>query len=172
MSTPTVIAIAGRIDSGKSSVAAILAAKIEVPVLSFGAYVRSTFPPNASREQLQEGGSQLLERLGPDGLITAVLNASGLGTGDSAIWEGLRHRSVLDSLRALYAPIQVQLFFLSPPEGDRLARAQHEAGGAKRLRRWESHETESVAALVTEADLNVSAPTPDAAAAEILAHLG
>jgi hypothetical protein len=163
-----VIALAGRIDSGKSSVADVLSGCLEIPVLSFGDYVRSQTREGAQREELQEVGGRLVETLGPQGLLSAVREAKGLGGGDSAIWEGVRHLSVLNSLRADYSPTAVSLFFLSPPEAERLARAKEEAGSPDRLATWERHSTENLDALRPEADLEVEKPTPTEAANHII----
>jgi len=171
MSTVPVLAIAGRIDSGKSSVAAILSERLDLPVLSFGHYVRSTCAADAPREQLQQAGSHLLATLGPDGLLDAVLAYHGVAIGQPAIWEGVRHRSVLIALRSLYRPLAVELVLLRPSESDRLARAAEDAGSVDRLATWESHPTENLAGLGPEVSLEVTAADPALAAAEILAWL-
>jgi hypothetical protein len=165
------IAISGRIDSGKSAVADLLSASLALPVLSFGAYVRSKSEPNASREQLQDLGAKLLDSLGPSGLVDAVLEFNDLDSSQPAIWEGVRHRTVFAALRRAYLPGGICLIYLHPPEGERLARAREEAGDDVRLASWESHATEQIDDLAQEADLHVAASTPAAAASEILTRL-
>lgn len=167
MSPAMVIALAGRIDSGKSSVAAALAVDFDLPVLSFGAYVRSLAPPDPSREELQERGARLLDEIGAEGFVAALLDAHELRGADSVIWEGVRHHSVLEALRRLYAPTPVRFFFLSPPEDQRVARASADAGNAKRLANWEAHSTEQVRGLRSEAELEVSAASTEEAATAI-----
>jgi hypothetical protein len=165
------IAISGRIGSGKSSVADLLSASLALPVLSFGTYVRSKSEPNASREQLQDLGAKLLDSLGPSGLVDAVLEFNGLDPSQPAIWEGLRHGTVFAALRRAYLPGGICLIYLHPPEGERLARAREDAGGDARLASWESHAIEQIDDLAQEANLQVAASTPAAAASEILTRL-
>jgi hypothetical protein len=166
------LALAGRIESGKSSVASLLSERLGLPVFSFGAYIRSISPPDARREDLQAAGARLLEEVGPDGLVAAVLEFGGLDSATPAIWEGVRHLSVFEALRARYAPIAVDLFYLSPPEGPRLARARQSAGTSRRRAVWEAHQTEETDALAASARMKITANTPQAAAAEILSELG
>jgi adenylate kinase family enzyme len=171
VSTVPAIAISGRIDSGKSSVADILSESLALPVLSFGAYIRSKSEPHASREQLQDLGAKLLDSLGPSGLVEAVLEFNCLDSSQPAIWEGLRHRTVFAALRRAYLPVGICLIYLHPPEEERLARARDNAGDDARLSSWESHATEQIDDLAQEANLRVVASTPAAAASEILTRL-
>jgi chloramphenicol 3-O-phosphotransferase len=167
----TVIALAGRIDSGKSSVAAAIADDSGLPVLSFGAYVKNLASPDPSREELQELGARLLDELGAEGFVAALLAAHDLSSADSVIWEGVRHHAVLEALRRLYAPTPVRFFFLSPPEDQRIARASADAGNPKRLANWEAHSTEQVGGLRGEAELVISAASTEEAAATIAERL-
>jgi adenylate kinase family enzyme len=165
------IAIAGRIESGKSSVSSLLSARLGMPVLSFGDFIRTTCPPGAPREELQAAGAQLLDEIGPSGLVGAVLESRGLDTTTPVIWEGVRHLNVLEALRGRYAPDPVELFFLSPPEARRLARAEQTAGSRGRRNDWEAHETEATDALAEAARMTITASTAEGAVAEILAEL-
>ncbi|HEY4778845.1 MAG TPA: hypothetical protein VIH47_04555 [Solirubrobacterales bacterium] len=152
--------------------AALIGAEIDAPVVSFGSLIRSEQPEGATRERLQEAGSQMLDRLGPPGLRDAALQACGVDPAEiPVIWEGIRHRSVLEAVADLYAPKRVLLFMLAPPEQDRRRRASAEAGSEQRLARWEEHETESLGDLAVLAELRITAPTPQAATEQILAHL-
>jgi len=173
MPEAVVIALAGPISSGKSSVAALIGEEISAPVVSFGSLIRGSQPEGATRERLQDAGTQMLNRLGPAGLLDAALQACGTSTTDiPVVWEGVRHRSVLEALVDLYVPNRVALFMLASPEQERRRRAIAEAGSERRLARWEKHETESLAELAPLAELAVSAASAQAAADQILAQLG
>ena len=172
MPLDAVVALAGPISSGKSSVAGLLGARYGAAIFSFGQFVRKAQPPEAPREHLQLAGAALLERLGPEGFVRAVCEDSTFSASAvPAIWEGVRHPEILEPLTALYSPVPLFLFFLAPPESERRGRALEEAGSDEMLTCWEADPTEATAGLRARADLVVEADTPEAAADKIVSYL-
>jgi dephospho-CoA kinase len=114
--TDTVIAFAGRIGAGKSSVAKALADHLGWKLASFGAYVRTVVSSRGlslSRESLQAVGEEL-EAKDTTALCRAVLNAAFWQPGEPLVIEGIRHVRVLEILKTLVAP---------QPPGFRLCRS-------------------------------------------------
>jgi len=101
----------------------------------------------------------LLEARGARALCRNVLTEAGLGFADTpAIWDGVRHLEVLEALRKEYAPTDVYLVFLAPPDPERRQRMVEVTGSAERLEAWEHDETEShLGELRHRADLVVDA---------------
>jgi len=168
-----VVALAGPIASGKTTVARYVARSLGVPRVSFGRFVASTQPDSASREALQRAGAALLSELGTERFVSAVLATHGLTREDTpVVWDGLRHVEVLEALRRAYAPREVTLCYLAPPEHVRRERAAALAGSEDRLSRWEQHSTEGIAQLRELASVVCQDPTPTLAAQRILRALG
>ena len=147
----TAVALAGRIGSGKTSVAIALAHRLGWPYVGFGDYVRS----EAVRQGLDPESREVLQRLGQDllrqdldGFCRAVLAQSDRAPRQGLIVDGVRHIAVLDTLRRLLAPIPVRLIYLAVSNDVRQLRldaagrcAGCDAAGA------EDHPSEMLAAL-------------------------
>jgi hypothetical protein len=167
------LALAGPLLSGKSTVAQILAKRWEAPVVSFGGYVRAQARLKGfdmRRSTLQDLGQQLLEEQGPESFCRSVLADRGLSPTElPVILDGVRHPSVLQGLRVVYAPRAVVLAFLDSPEDARAQRVsdQAEAEGTSAAE-WAAHETEShLSDLRVIADVVADDPTPESAADSI-----
>ena len=145
MSTNLVVAFAGRIGAGKSSVSAAFAEDRGWKFASFGAFVRKTATGRGvdhSRESLQAVGAEL-EANDPALFCRAVLDDAGWRADELFVVEGIRHVRILDTLKSLVAPQTVFLVYLEAPEELRRTRLQERgAQEAQHLERAETHSTE------------------------------
>ncbi len=104
------IVIIGEICSGKSSVAKEISRQLGYTIISFGAYVNylceiKNIPP--TRENKQNLGAQLVA----ENPIRFLKNATSYSTGDvdspSVIFEGVRHLSILNSIREIAQEVMI-----------------------------------------------------------------
>jgi cytidylate kinase len=141
----TVVAFAGRIGAGKSSVAKALANHLGWKLASFGAYIRTVASSrvlSVSRESLQAVGEEL-EATDATALCRAVLDAASWQPGQPLVIEGIRHVRVLKILKALVAPQPMVFIFLAADEEQRRSRLRDRGTGeADRLDAVEAHPTE------------------------------
>ena len=96
------IAISGRVASGKSTIATLLASEYDLKTVSFGEYVRSISRQTGeleARDSLQQLGNNLISTLGASGLLQAALKHSHIQHGDSVVFDGVRHSEILDGIR-------------------------------------------------------------------------
>jgi dephospho-CoA kinase len=160
----TIVAFAGRIGAGKSSVAKALADHLGWKLASFGAFVRTVAFSrglSSSRESLQAVGKEL-EATDAPALCRSVLDAASWQPGQPLVIEGIRHVSVLEILRALVAPQPLVFIYLGADEEQRRSRLrQRGAEEADRLEAVEAHPTEQdvVTRLPKVADLVLSNTT-------------
>ena len=152
-----VICLAGHIGSGKTSVASAIAAGLECPRASFGAYVRSQVASCGGsaddRLALQEYG---LQRVSSDirSFCQDVLQFGGYVKGQPLVVDGLRHPNVYQAIRDLAAPSEVKLIYLQASEEDRQRRSS-DAGVA------DNHPVEAqIDELLQIADVVVDASLP------------
>jgi dephospho-CoA kinase len=174
MSTNLVVAFAGRIGAGKSSVSAAFAEERGWKFASFGAFVRKTATERGmdlSRESLQTVGAEL-EAKDAAKFCRAVLDDAGWNAGEPAVVEGIRHVRILDTLKSQVAPQPVFLVYLEAPEELRRNRLQERgAQEAHYLERTETHSTERdvITELPQLADLVLS--TEGAAVADLVRQI-
>jgi cytidylate kinase len=163
-----IIAFAGRMGAGKSSVSAALAADLGWKFASFGRFVRKTATSRGvehTRESLQTIGEEL-EASDPARFCRTVLDDAEWHPAESVVVEGIRHVSILDALKSLVAPQKVFLVYLEAPDELRRARLQERgAQEAHYLARAETHSTERdvIAELPQLADLVLSTEAAEAA---------
>lgn len=174
--TSFVLALAGSPSSGKTTVAHSLASDTGAAHISFGGLIRTeaaSLHLHPDRSTLQNLGTHLLDELGPTGLCQRALSKAGItAKALPIIWDGVRHTTVLDGLRQIYAPTSVTLVVLAPPEIARRERFAAQASSIDQLLEWEVHESESrLAQLIAQADLVCEAPSPQAAMLEIISLL-
>jgi cytidylate kinase len=145
MTRTVVIAIAGRIGSGKSSISIILASELGWKRASFGDFVRSVAAKRGQepcREVLQEIGAEL-EANDPSAFCKEVLASAGWRSGEAVVIDGIRHESILAILKKLVAPLPVFFVYLEAEDDTRKARvAQRERIEADLLPTVELHSTE------------------------------
>lgn len=168
-----VIAVAGRIGSGKTSVAAALADTLRWPRVGFGDYVRL----EAAKKGLDPGNREILQELGEvllrrdvDGFCRAVLAQIDPPAECGLVVDGVRHVLVLEALRRLLSPKPVYLIYLAATNEARRLRLM-EAGRSHGLTtKVESHSTEAdlesalpaFADAVLDADRSLEAVITDA----------
>jgi dephospho-CoA kinase len=155
-----VLAFAGRIGSGKSSISRAIAAKLHWPCVSFGDYVREFSRLHGlgnDRITLQDIGASLIQDLGWDQFCLVVLAQADWDPGESLIIDGIRHSEAVYTLRRLVAPSSLVLVYIDVDEAIQERRLENR--GTKHsgdLRRIEAHPTErQVATLAEIADLIV-----------------
>jgi dephospho-CoA kinase len=157
---PIIIALSGRIASGKTAISKAVAENLNLPRVSFGDYVRLVARQRGlpeSREFLQRIGSDLVER-NVKQFCYDVLAQVNWQHRESVIIDGIRHIKVLNTLREITAPVAVYLIFIKVDETVREARLlkREEENSIKYQRHleWDSTENqvkgelEKVASLV------------------------
>ena len=161
---PQVLAFAGKIGSGKSTLSEEVANALQWKRASFGDYVRTVAKSQGletSREVLQELGASLAKK--PEEFCRAMLAHYGWQSGEPLVIDGVRHKEILDALRLIVAPLEVRVVYLDIDEEKRHQRLmQEEEGDPKKLAQVESHSTEQqVGDLLPKiADLKVSGDRP------------
>jgi cytidylate kinase len=169
-----IIAFAGRMGAGKSSVSAAAAADLKWKFASFGGFVRKTATGRGikhTRESLQAIGEEL-EASDPAQFCRSVLDDADWHQGESAVVEGIRHVRIWETLKNLVAPQPIFFVYLEAPEDLRRARLQERgAPEARYLQRAETHSTERdvITELPKLADLVMS--TEGAQAAELVGRI-
>ena len=171
--TSFVLALAGAPASGKTTLARNLVATTAATYISFGDLVRyeaDAQHTSHDRSNLQALGSTMLQDLGPRGLCERALEIAQASTNTRpVIWDGVRHVPVLHELRRLYAPTELTLVVLKPPEPARRQRLAEQASSPQQLATWEADDTEShLAQLAENAQLICDATTPETATARVL----
>ncbi len=140
------IGISGRIASGKTTFATLLASSLNCPRASFGDYVRTVARSRGfedSRETLQQIGVEMIED-GWERFCRAVLAFGDWKPGQSVVIEGIRHKEAILRLRAIIAPVPTFLVYLTVPDSVRLLRMPVKyASDRENLSRVESHSTEA-----------------------------
>lgn len=177
MTVSFVLALAGPQSSGKTTLARAVAARTGAAYVGFGELVRAEAAQRGlggSRDELQELGQALLDKLGALLFSERTIDAAGVARGARpVVWDGVRHPEVLDALRELYAPAAVTLVTLAPEEAARRRRVAASGGSAAERARWEAHQTERHRGwLEAESALVCRASTPELALAEVLELLG
>lgn len=156
------IGLAGRISSGKSTLAEQLAERLGLPRIVFGDYVRGQAQSRGlgtERPTLQALGAEQLESLGPDGFCRSAAQWARVDLDSTdVVWDGVRHVAVADALRKLQAPRAFYVMGLRPPEADRQRRVEAEAGSTQEREAWERDSTErELDAVFAEADIVMEA---------------
>jgi cytidylate kinase/ASC-1-like (ASCH) protein len=140
----TILGISGAIGSGKSSLSNKLAESLGWARAGFGAYVRRearmrNLPER--REILQDIGARMVED--SDQFCRDVLAWAEWRRGDNLIIDGIRHSSILGSLKKLTKPSNTLLIYISIDEQTRLERiATRDEDQGIRLNVFDQHSTE------------------------------
>lgn len=115
-----IIGIIGKIHSGKSTLAKELTEKLQIPIVSFGGYLKEFSIENGlstDRESLQTLGNK---RISDDAILFINDVLFGHHNTNIIIIEGIRHHSVLKSLNKIYN--QSYFIFLDVPFTERYKR--------------------------------------------------
>lgn len=100
MKFSVILAICGRISSGKTHVANLIGSEYKIPILSFGDYLRHVCTVEnrpIDRDILQSLGQELISK-NSNQFVQDVIRFSGHKSGGIVI-EGVRHNSVLEELQ-------------------------------------------------------------------------
>jgi dephospho-CoA kinase len=122
-----IVGIAGRIASGKSTLARALAGKYSFKLISFGNYVRQEAQAQgldvSDRQVLQDFGQSLVEQSGTS-FVRRVFHQANYKAEDRVVLDGVRHESVWDEIVAFGSSHRspVALIFLEMAEEERRRR--------------------------------------------------
>lgn len=165
------LGISGRIGSGKTSLAVVLAERLHCPRASFGDYVRTVATNQgldaSQREVLQEVGDDLIAA-GWDAFCMAVLNSAEYSDG-SVIVDGIRHADAAQTMRRLVAPIPWRLVAVESEDATRRSRLAARGLDDADTTQADAHPNEAeVASVMASADLVVSSQSTVAEAADVV----
>jgi dephospho-CoA kinase len=119
-----VVAFAGKIGSGKTTLSTAISRATGCKRASFGDYVRhvvSTQGLETTRETLQRVGTEILTA-NPLDFCKNVLAHSGWISGESLVIDGLRHSETIPLLNDLFSPLKLQIVYIDIDELLRFAR--------------------------------------------------
>jgi dephospho-CoA kinase len=122
-----IVGIAGRIASGKSTLARALAGKYSFKLISFGNYVRQEAQARglevSDRQVLQDFGQSLVEE-SPTLFVRGVFHRANYQSEDRVVLDGIRHESVWNEIMALGSSHRspVALIFMEMAEEERRRR--------------------------------------------------
>ncbi len=162
---PVVLAFAGSIASGKSTLSVSVATALGWPRVSFGDHVREVARNSGldcSREVLQDVGASLIDK-GWEDFCRTVLRQVNWSPGQPLIVDGIRHVEAIDVLRQLVAPSTLLLVLVVLNEPTREARLR-ERGMTDhgKFHQIEAHSTEAQVKTVLPrmADITVDGARP------------
>jgi len=155
------VAFAGRIGSGKTTLSQGVAERLRWPRVSFGDFVRAEarrLGLDDSRDTLQGLGESLAAG-GWTAFCRAVLAQVVWLPGEAILVDGVRHIEALNALKGLARPSPVYLVYLALDTSIQAARLANNGIEGAELRRVEAHSTEEQVAfrLRAAADLVVDA---------------
>ncbi len=160
-----ILAFAGKIGSGKTTLAKAVADILGCPLVSFGNYVRTLAQSSGldanSRKVLQDMGEALI-REDCRRFCEGVLAQAEWTPGNHLVIDGVRHRTILTTIKALVAPDEVRLIFVDLDEEVRTTRLANAGFVSEQIARFDSHSTEhDVNAVLRDiADLVLDASRP------------
>jgi dephospho-CoA kinase len=154
------VGVAGRIGSGKTTLASELATRIGCPLASFGEFVRSVARTrnleSTDRTILQDLGDELIAE-GWKSFVDAVLIQAGYSSGPVVI-DGIRHRSAIETLRSLLEPTPLVVVAVDISDDERRERLRERGLESDDINSADAHANESeVDAVIRAADLVVPA---------------
>ena len=159
LANPVVVAIAGPIGSGKTTISRALAKQLECKHISFGDYFRQLAKESGrdptDRQLLQHLGARYVS-LSPERLCRDLLrNANWSPKEGSLVIDGVRHKEILEALRKSVAPLPISLVYI---RRDRVRSNSAAAQlGVENLALFDTHSTElQNDALRSAADVVVS----------------
>lgn len=119
-----VVAFAGKIGSGKTTISTAVSQALECKRASFGDYVRHVVSRQGlqlTRENLQRVGTEVLEADRFD-FCRNVLAYSGWSQGESLVIDGLRHSETIPLLNQLVWPVELRIVYMDIDEQSRVER--------------------------------------------------
>lgn len=166
------IGVAGRIGSGKTTLAGELASQLACPQASFGEFVRSVAQTrgldSTDRTLLQDLGNELIAQ-GWAPFVEAVLRHAEYSSGLVVI-DGIRHRTAIETLRSLLEPTPLVVVAVDISDEQRRNRLRERGLESYDVNSADSHANESeVDSVIRAADFVVSAQlTVDEACSTVL----
>lgn len=163
---PIVLAFAGTIGSGKTTISRLVAHKLRWKHVSFGDYVRAVARDRKlgeSREVLQDLGSSLIGE-GWEHFCKAVLKQVQFKPGECLVVDGVRHIEALNTIRDLVYPSIVFLIYIHLKPSQRQKRLEIKGiASESEIMRIEEHPTEKQVQTVLSqvADLLVDGSKPE-----------
>ena len=163
---PTILAFAGKIGSGKSTISRLVAQKLRWKHASFGDYVRTVAQHRnleETREILQNLGSSLI-REGWEQFSNAVLEQVQFKPGECLVLDGIRHIEALSTIRKLAYPSTVFLIYIQLKPSQRQKRLDIKGiVGEREIKLIEEHPTEKQVQTVLPrvADLLIDGSKPE-----------
>jgi dephospho-CoA kinase len=154
-----VVAIAGRMGSGKTTLSKDLAAAMGCPRATFGDYVRQQVHDRGlplTRENLQVIGPELLLK-DPAAFCISVITSCGWQKGLDLVIDGLRHLVTIPIIHRITEPAVMKIVYISVPEETRLKRLSDRGeGGPENVARMESHSSEQeLGSIAQMADIRI-----------------
>lgn len=143
-----IIGVAGKIASGKSTLARAIAARLKGRRVGFGDYVRSV----AEARHLNSSDRTVLQMLGqelvthdPRAFVREVFSFGRHLPSETIVLDGVRHEAIWQEVRAVAAQTAEVSFlvFLSIPEGSRLMRLGARGVSHESAKLFDHHESES-----------------------------
>jgi dephospho-CoA kinase len=150
------VGVAGRIGSGKTTLASKLANRIGCPRASFGEFVRSVAQArgldSTDRTALQDLGDELIAE-GWTPFVEAVLRHADYSAGPIVI-DGIRHRSAIETLRSELDPTPLVVVAVDTSDDVRRERLRDRGLNSDDVSSADSHANESeVDDVIRAADL-------------------
>jgi dephospho-CoA kinase len=154
-----VVGVAGRMGSGKTTLAYELAARMSCGYASFGDYVRNVALErgldSSQREVLQALGDELIATGWPP-FCRAMLDFAGYVTGPVVV-DGVRHVEAIEVLARIVYPLPFRLVAVHADGDVRAKRLQTRGMDATAAKRAEVHANESqVGAVLDRADYTIA----------------
>jgi cytidylate kinase len=138
-----IIAVAGPMGVGKTTMCQALAGRLGWPSVSFGDFVRAEAMrrglPN-TRDELQRLGQELVRA--PEELVGAVVRGADRRHGQGIVVDGVRHIAIVRALRDIGGR-RFALFFLDAPRSVRLERWAQRGKTLEEYERAERHPVEA-----------------------------
>ena len=139
------ICVAGKICSGKSTLAKKIAERTGCPLISFGEIlkdhlVKSDLP--VTRETLQRIGQELIDQLGYDGFLRwSIKHSPQIQWNDPLVIDGLRHGAIYSRLVEMF-PRSILVYCVCDPETQLARLMNRDQMNTDEARQILSHETE------------------------------
>lgn len=138
------ICVAGKISSGKSTLAKVMSSQIGFPIVSFGGILRDYSMINglpSKRTNLQRFGQEIIDQFGFEGFIKWTISHSAVSWDGSLIIDGLRHKEIYEHILNMFP--QTLLVYCDCDLETQISRTVARDGiGENEAKQILSHETE------------------------------